>query len=659
MKIGVKITLLVACLVIISLLITASFAYSSAAEVINQRVEGQLESIIILTTEHFKDFITERKKDMNALSSDYNTFVQSQKNNENMTNDSREYFNDSLYENPLFFEFFVMNADGIVIVSTDKSQERKIKSDEPYFINGLKDIFVQSFYLDRSLNRPSITITLPVGEVRGNTAEVIAGRVNIEQISNFITRQSRFGETGETVLVNSFNVVVTQLLKEDVPLFSKTIYTDAVVDCLKNKPINVRILSDYKDYHGDSVIGAYRFIPELNVCIISEMDQSEAFASLIEYRNNLIFVTLCAIISTILLGYVFSKTITKPIKTLSALTQQIRNGNLDAPTIIASKDEIGELSKEFDIMRKSLKKSKNELLETLKNLDKNVDNRTMELNEKIKQLRDNEAATLNIMEDLQRTHEVLQVVNSELERKVDDRTAEISSLLKQKDEFINQLGHDLKNPLTPLTTLLPVLKKQVSDTKSLEYFDVVLRNVQYMKNLVVKTLELARLNSPSTILSIEDINLTEKINDTLLTQQLMFQIKHIIVDNKIKDTIIIQADNLRFEELLKNLLNNAVNYTPDGGSITLDAQLEKENVTVSIQDTGVGLTKEQTTHIFDEFYKVDQSRHDFDSSGLGLPICKRIVEKHGGKIWVESEGLGKGCIFYFTIKTGKKGSMDN
>ncbi|VVB61949.1 Methyl sulfide methyltransferase-associated sensor [uncultured archaeon] len=261
-------------------------------------------------------------------------------------------------------------------------------------------------------------------------------------------------------------------------------------------------------------------------------------------------------------------------------------------------------------------------------------------------------------EERQKMHEMLQKVNKDLEQTVMDRTAEIRSLLNQKDEFINQLGHDLKNPLTPLITLLPLLKKHVSDTESLERFDVVLRNVEYMKNLVTKTLELARLSSPNTVFDLEDINLTEKINETLHAQKLMFQTRHITVDNKIRDTIIIQADALRFEELLNNLLTNAVKYTPEGGGITLDAKPEKEWVIVSIHDTGIGLTEGQIAHIFDEFYKVDQSRHDFESSGLGLPICKRIAAKHGGKIWVESEGLGKGCTFYFTMKTRQKESRD-
>ena len=85
-----------------------------------------------------------------------------------------------------------------------------------------------------------------------------------------------------------------------------------------------------------------------------------------------------------------------------------------------------------------------------------------------------------------------------------------------------------------------------------------------------------------------------------------------------------------------------------------------EFIKISIKDNGIGMTNDQMTQIFDEFYKADSSRHDFESSGLGLPICKRIVEKHGGKIWVESDGIGKGSTFFFTIKKiNKNQEFDN
>ena len=109
------------------------------------------------------------------------------------------------------------------------------------------------------------------------------------------------------------------------------------------------------------------------------------------------------------------------------------------------------------------------------------------------------------------------------------------------------------------------------------------------------------------------------------------------------------------EELLDNIISNAVKYSKEeAGKIIIDAQENNDEVKLSIEDNGQGMQKDQIEHIFDEFYKADESRHDFESTGLGLTICKRIIEHHGGKIWVESKGLGKGTTFYFTLKKSKK-----
>jgi PAS domain S-box-containing protein len=262
-------------------------------------------------------------------------------------------------------------------------------------------------------------------------------------------------------------------------------------------------------------------------------------------------------------------------------------------------------------------------------------------------------------EELIKAHEKLQKLNEQLEQKVMQRTREIENLLKQKNDFVNQLGHDLKNPMTPLTTLLPIIRKRTTDQKSLELLDVVTKNTNYIKNLMVKTIELAQLNAPNAQFDIKDTNLVKELEKVLETKHLWFKDNNISIHNKIKSTIIVQADELRLEELFENLLSNAIKYSHSGGIITFDAKQNADRVTVSIMDTGIGLTKEQMSHVFDEFYKVDESRHDLESTGLGLPICKRIVENHNGKIWVKSKGPGKGSTFYFTLKTRKKGGKND
>jgi signal transduction histidine kinase len=250
------------------------------------------------------------------------------------------------------------------------------------------------------------------------------------------------------------------------------------------------------------------------------------------------------------------------------------------------------------------------------------------------------------------TLQVIETLNKTLEQKVLERTKKIDNLLKQKDEFINQLGHDLKNPLNPLVNLLPILEKSEPDLKNKEIYNVLIRNANYMKNLVIKTIDLGRLNSPNTKFYFEDVDLSAEFNDNI-NNNITFKEKNIEIKNNIPDNITVQADKLRINELIINLLNNAAKYTNYQGIIKLDAKQENNSVTVSVKDSGIGMTNEQLDHVFDEFYKADSSRHDFDSSGLGLSICKRIVEIHNGKIWVESEGLGKGSTFYFTIPKNK------
>jgi signal transduction histidine kinase len=115
------------------------------------------------------------------------------------------------------------------------------------------------------------------------------------------------------------------------------------------------------------------------------------------------------------------------------------------------------------------------------------------------------------------------------------------------------------------------------------------------------------------------------------------------------DELFINADKLKIHELFNNILNNAVKYSNGKGIITIHGTHEHDHVLFSVKDTGIGMNDEQLSHIFDEFYKADPSRHDFDSSGLGMSIAKRIVEKHGGSIWAKSKGIGKGSTFYFTL----------
>ncbi|MBD3263112.1 PAS domain S-box protein, partial [Candidatus Woesearchaeota archaeon] len=274
----------------------------------------------------------------------------------------------------------------------------------------------------------------------------------------------------------------------------------------------------------------------------------------------------------------------------------------------------------------------------------------------VEKLEKNELAMISMLEDLKISEKNINNLNKNLEQKVKERSNEIEKLLKQKDEFIDQLSHDLKNPLTPLTTLLPIIKKKTQDEEVSELVDVAIRNTKYIKNLVKNTLHLARLNSPNTKLNYEEFNLLEKIQDIIKKNKLALEKNRIVLDLDFSQNLNIEADKLKIEELINNLISNSIKYSPKKSIIRIKAEDEDDFVKISISDEGVGMTEEQINHIFDEFYKIDESRSDYFSTGLGLTICKRIVEHHGGNIWADSMGPGKGSTFNFTLKKSQERS---
>lgn len=228
-------------------------------------------------------------------------------------------------------------------------------------------------------------------------------------------------------------------------------------------------------------------------------------------------------------------------------------------------------------------------------------------------------------------------------------------LLRQKEMFIARLGHDLKTPLTPLIALLPQIRLKITDEKLARLLDLCLESANLMKALVVKTIKLARFSAPGQALltDLTVLSLTPLVHDYLRKRADILQEAAMQTEVTIDPTITVLADQLELEEVFYNLISNAVKYSPHGSQLIIGATREGNQVTVCVRDNGSGLTADELTHIFDEFFKADQSRHELDSSGLGLSICKRIVENHGGRIWAESAGKGCGTAIYFTIVAGE------
>jgi PAS domain S-box-containing protein len=255
----------------------------------------------------------------------------------------------------------------------------------------------------------------------------------------------------------------------------------------------------------------------------------------------------------------------------------------------------------------------------------------------------------NAENKIKEANKIIKSANELLKEKVEEETKKISYLLEQKEQFIIQLSHDLRTPLGPILNLLKIIRSHEKEPEEKEMLDVIQKNADYIKNLVTKSIEIARLNSQNAENKLSKINIFSVINNYVFNKKYLLKTKGILIENNIQNDFIILYNDYEFEVLIANLIDNAINYNKENGKIIFNVRKENNLVQISIQDTGIGMTEKQIIHAFEEFYKADDSRHHLNSTGLGLSICKRIVEKHGGKIWIESEGLEKGTTVFFTV----------
>ena len=284
-------------------------------------------------------------------------------------------------------------------------------------------------------------------------------------------------------------------------------------------------------------------------------------------------------------------------------------------------------------------------------LDQVTEDYTKKLEEALR-LKDAELEELK--KKLSEIENKLNEFNRELEQRVIARTVEVNRLLLHKTKYIDNLSHDLGTPLTPLLALLPLIKEDIKDPKTRELVDTCIRSAEYIKRVVKNTRELAELNATDLYLKRE--NLLEIVTGLQQKYEGIFKTCNIKVENYVERDVYVKTEMPRLAEVLDHIYSNAVNSMVNGGTLTFVAEPVEQKtgpfIRISVHDTGVGLSKEQIDHIFDEFYKTDDSRHKLDSTGLGLSICKRIVDKHGGKIWAESPGPGRGATICFTIPSG-------
>jgi signal transduction histidine kinase len=303
------------------------------------------------------------------------------------------------------------------------------------------------------------------------------------------------------------------------------------------------------------------------------------------------------------------------------------------------------------------------------------------------ELENSRKALLSVMEDLdqakigleakvtERTTE-LEKAKLDLETKITERTADLEEsrrailhmmkdlkddivklqdVDKMKTEFLSMVSHELRTPLTPikgyLTLLLSNKMGELSDPQR-KALDILARQSEHLHSLIDSILDLSRIELGKPIpLSKEILSLRTVIEETVDAMKIQADEKKIKLLVEIaEDLPATSGDVIKLKRVLANLVGNAIKFTPDQGTIKIKAFPAAGQVRVEVSDNGLGLTRENLVHVFEKFYQVDSSiTRAAGGMGMGLPIAKELIERHGGKIWLESAGLGKGTSAIFVL----------
>lgn len=221
---------------------------------------------------------------------------------------------------------------------------------------------------------------------------------------------------------------------------------------------------------------------------------------------------------------------------------------------------------------------------------------------------------------------------------------------KLKNELIQTVSHDLKQPLAVMNgyTELLLLHKQF-DATGINFMEMVRKSISNMRQLIDDLLDMAKIES-GIRLNLQPINIKGLISECLDLLQPTILNKHMEVSMPIADDVPpVSADRARLQQILINLISNAIKYTPPEGKVKITAEKRDSVVRIAIQDNGLGISPEDQAHIFDRFYRVRRPETDsIEGTGLGLAIVKSLVEAHNGRIGLESR-LGEGSTFYLTL----------
>jgi signal transduction histidine kinase len=450
-------------------------------------------------------------------------------------------------------------------------------------------------------------MTISVGET-GADGGVTTAEVNLKLIWDVVS-QIKLGQLGYAYVVDDSGRLIAyrdiSLVLQQTDLASLSHVQAALVRPASDEPSGQQA-AIARGLRSREVLAAHRQIPSTGWTVFVEQPIEEAFQPLVDSLKRTALLLLLGLGLAVLASLVLARRMVRPIQALQAGTARIGSGALDQRIEVHTGDELEALAEEFNRMTERLRDS-------YTTLEQKVAERTRDLADALAQL---------------------EVAN------------------QHKSDLLSTVSHELRTPLGAIkgyATALLRFGPRIRPAERREFLESIDHAADRLSALIEDLLLAQRLEAGKLPITPEPLNLAE-LAEEVVAELAPRAVDHDFVCLLPPNLPPARGDSRRVRQVLLNLLDNAVKYSPDGGEIRVAADTRNGDVLVSVRDEGLGIPADHLGRVFERFHRVETgATRTTRGTGLGLAICQGIVQAQGGRIWAESPGPGRGSTFWFTL----------
>jgi len=435
---------------------------------------------------------------------------------------------------------------------------------------------------------PVMYISAPIYGKNGEISGAIVASVLSTRLGDVIG----LTENDRVEIVDSKGTVVFAAYDREEELVEKSdLLTMAQMDSARSSTSTAVIITE----DGKSVLHVtarekgFQMYADNGWMFIAEQDRDLALKSVDDLRDKAyLFSGIMLAIGFILLFFAMNAFFIRPLREFTRVASELENGNYSARANINSKDEIGEFADVFN-------------------------------------------------------RAIIRLAEMDSERRQVDQA---------KTQFLSITSHELRSPMTPMKAQLQMLEQGYlgkMNRQQKESLGIVIRNADRLDKILVDFLEISRIEAARLKFEFKKTDIAKTTLEVIDYMNGYLPEKHVKIKCNIKSLPIIEADSDRVSQVLRNLIGNAIKFSPVNSTLEVGARVEGRFILFSVKDNGIGISPENQKKLFEPFFQVDKTfSRAQQGTGLGLAICRGIVESQNGKIWLESME-GKGTTFYFTL----------